>query len=48
MTVRNTIYRIQDKLSIGTKHELVIWAVRNGLVDDIIVGNDPQPVPEGQ
>ena len=48
VTVRNTIYRIQDKLSIGRKHELVIWAVRNGLVDDIIVGNDPQPVPEGQ
>ena len=46
-TVRNTLYRIQDKLGIGTKQELVIWAVRNGLVDDIVVGVDAQPVPEG-
>ena len=48
VTVRNTLYRIQDKLGIGRKQELVIWAVRNGLVDDVVVGNDPQPVPEGQ
>ena len=48
MTVRNTIYRIQDKLGIKTKQELVIWAVRNGLVDDVVVGVDSQPVPEGQ
>ena len=34
-TVRNNLYRIQDKLSIGTKQELVIWAVRNGLLDDV-------------
>ena len=47
-TIRNTIYRIQEKLGIGTKQELVIWAVRNGLVDDMVVGNDPQPTPEGQ
>ena len=25
VTVRNTIYRIQDKLGIKTKQELVIW-----------------------
>ena len=48
VTVRNTLYRIQDKLGIGTKQELVIWAVRNGLVDDVVVGADAQPAPEGQ
>ena len=45
MTVRNTINRIQDKLGIRTKQELVIWAVRNGLVDDVAVGRDSQPAP---
>ena len=34
MTARNAIYSIQDKLSIDTKQELVVWAVRNGLLDD--------------
>ena len=48
VTIRNTLYRIQDKLRIGTKQELVIWAVRNGLVDDVVVGADAQPAPEGQ
>ena len=48
VTVRNTLYRIQDKLSIGTKQELVIWAVRNGLVDDVELGVAAQPTPEGQ
>ena len=48
VTVRNTLYRIQDKLGIKTKQELVVWAVRNGLVDDLVVGVDPQPAPEGQ
>ena len=48
VTVRNTLYRIQDKLGIGTKQELVIWAVRNGLVDDVVVGADTQPAPEEQ
>ncbi len=47
VTVRNNIYRIQDKLGIGTKQELVIWAVRNGLVDDVVVGVDSYPVSEG-
>ena len=46
MTVRNTLYRIQDKLSIRKKQELVIWAVRNGLVDDIVVGAEAQPASE--
>ena len=30
VTVRNNLYRVQDKLGIATKQELVIWAVRNG------------------
>ena len=46
VTVRNTLYRIQDKLGIRTKPELVVWAVRNGLVDDIVVGVDSKPVPK--
>ena len=33
-TVRNTIYRIQDKLGAGSRQGLVAWAVRNGLLDD--------------
>ena len=48
VTVRNTINRIQDKLGIRTKQELVVWAVRNGLVDDVVVGVDSQPMSEGQ
>ena len=47
VTVRNTLYRIQEKLGIGRKQELVIWAVRNGLVDDIVVGKDSPPESEG-
>ena len=34
VTIRNAIYGIQDKLGIETKQELVVWAVRNGLLDD--------------
>ena len=41
VTVRNTLHRIQNKLGIETKQELVIWAVRNGLLDDVAVGMDP-------
>lgn len=33
VTVRNAIYGIQNKLKIETKQELVVWAVRNGLLD---------------
>ena len=33
-TVRNTIYRIQDKLGVNSKQELIVWAVRSGLLDD--------------
>ena len=30
ITVRNTIYRIKDKLGLESKQEIVVWAVRNG------------------
>ena len=43
VTVRNNLYRVQDKLGIATKQELVVWAVRNGLLDDVVVGIDSQP-----
>ena len=33
VTVRNTIYGIQNKLGLGSKQEVVVWAVRNGLLD---------------
>ena len=33
-TIRNAIYTIQGKLGLGTKQEIVVWAVRNGLLDD--------------
>ena len=46
VTIRNTLYRIQDKLGIKSKQELVIWAVRNDLVNDVAVGRDSTPVPE--
>ena len=48
VTVRNTLYRIQDKLGIGTKPQLVVWAVRNGLVDNLVADVDSRPAPEGQ
>ena len=33
-TVRNSIYRIQDKLGVGSRQALIAWAVRNGFLDD--------------
>ena len=44
-TVRNTVYRVQDKLGVQSKQEIVVWAVRNGLLDDDLVGNDAKPTP---
>ena len=38
MTIRNAIYDIQNKLGIDTKQELVVWAVRTGLLDDFQIG----------
>ena len=34
VTIRNGLYSIQSKLGLGTKQEIVVWAVRNGLLDD--------------
>ena len=48
VTIRNTLYRIQDKLGVKTKQELVIWAVRNGLVDNVAIGRNSQQVTQGQ
>ncbi len=38
LTIRNAIYGIQDKLGIETKQELVVWAVRSGLLDNMELG----------
>ena len=35
VTVRNILYRIQDKLGIETKQGLVIRAVQNGLLKEV-------------
>ena len=32
-TIRNTLYGIQHKLGAKTKLEMVVWAVRSGLLD---------------
>ena len=34
VTVRNAVYTIQQKLDVENMQGLVLWAVRNGLVDD--------------
>ena len=33
ITVRNSIYRIEAKLGVKTKQEIVVWAVRHGLLN---------------
>lgn len=38
VTVRNRLNRIQDKVGVQSKQQLVIWAVRQGLLDDMEVG----------
>ena len=34
VSVRNAMHRIQDRLGLGSKQELVIWAARQGLLDE--------------
>ena len=34
VTVRNAIYRVQNKLGVGSQQEIVVWAVRNGLLEE--------------
>lgn len=36
-TIKNAIYRIQEKLCVDSKQEIVVWAIRNGLLDDGVV-----------
>ena len=33
-TVRNAVYSVQQKLGAGSMQGLVLWTVRNGLLDD--------------
>ena len=42
-TIKNAIYRIQEKLGVESKQEIVVWAVRNGLLDDVDMSNNFQP-----
>ena len=39
LTIRNAVYGIQDKLKVQSKQALVVWAVRNGLLDDWEIGS---------
>ena len=34
LTIRNAIYGIRDKLGAKSSQEMVVWAVRNGLLDN--------------
>ncbi len=38
-SIRNAVYRIQEKLAVKSKQELVIWAMRNGLLDEQRAGD---------
>ncbi len=38
VTVRNAVYGIQQKLRVDTMQGLVLWSVRNGLLDDYEAG----------
>ena len=40
VTVRNAVYSIQQKLGVGSMQGLVLWAVRNGLLDDYAGGGE--------
>ena len=40
VTIRNAVYGIQHKLGVRSKQEMVLWAARNGLLDE-----DPEEVP---
>ena len=42
-TVKNTFYRIQDKLGVETKQEAVVWAAQNGLLDADPTTEDIEP-----
>ena len=40
VTIRNTIYGIQQKLGVGTMQGLVLWSVSNGLLDNWTRGTE--------
>ena len=40
VSIRNAVYRIQEKLGVESKQEVVVWAVRNGLLDDKVTVAD--------
>ena len=40
VTVRNRLGLIQDKIGVRSKQDLLIWAVRNGFVEDLQVGRE--------
>ena len=46
-TVRNAVYRVQDKLEVESKQEIVVWAVRNGLLDGDLVDVDTPANADG-
>ncbi len=33
VTIRIAVYAMQGKLIVGSKQEMAVWAVRNGLLD---------------
>ena len=43
LTIRNSIYGIQRKLQAKSKQEMVVWAVRNGLLDEV---SEPEPADD--
>ena len=40
VTIRNAVYGIQRKLGVGSMQGLVLWAVRHGLLDDVVSENE--------
>lgn len=40
VTVRNAVYGIQRKLGVESMQGLVLWAVRNGLLDEFAAGGE--------
>lgn len=41
-TIRNTVYRIRDKLGCPTQQAAIVWAVRHGLLDAVANGDHGQ------
>ena len=47
VTIRNAVYLIHGKLGVSSNQELVIWAMRNGLLDDFELGDQLRPPESG-